>query len=91
MLYGGSAAEKVIEAKVQANRHSSVNLSNNSEQTFLSQIIYKTRDNLPKIGTNARRALRLKIITKEKAVVFSAYCDKEIKYPLNTPPSRLIK
>lgn len=48
MLYGGSAAEKVIEAKVQANRHSSVNLSNNSEQTFLSQIICKTRDNLPK-------------------------------------------
>lgn len=70
MLYGGSAAERVTEAKVQANRHSSVNLSNNSEQTFLSQIICKTRDNLPKIGANAGRALRLKIITKKKAAFF---------------------
>lgn len=41
MLYGGNAAGTVMEAKVQVNRHSSVNLSNNSEQTFLSQIICK--------------------------------------------------
>lgn len=76
MLHGGSAAGRVIEAKVQANRHSSVNLSNNSEQTFLSQIICKTRDSLSKIVANPGRALRLKIITKERAVFFSVYRDK---------------
>lgn len=86
MLYGGSAAERVIKA----NRHSSVNLSNNSEQTFLSQIICKTRDNLPKIGANAGRALRLKIITKKKAAFFFLHTVIK-KNPLNTPPSRLIK
>lgn len=73
MLYGGSAAGRVIEAKVQANRHSSVNLSNNSEQTFLSHVICKTGDNLPKTGANPGRTLRLKIITKERAVFFSVY------------------
>lgn len=73
MLYGGSVAGRVFEAKVQANRHSSVNLSNNSEQTFLSQIICKTGGNLPKTGANPGRTLRLKIITKERAVFFSVY------------------
>lgn len=75
MLYEESAAGRLIEAKVQVNRHSSLNLSSNSQQTFLSQIICKTGDNLPKTGANPGRALRLKILTKERAVFF-LYTDK---------------